>query len=63
MDMAGHGMATSAGPGDPSGASGGSGGVDNTARWLGGIGLILGALGLGLGGGAVLKGRRGGQGN
>ena len=31
---------------------------DNTARWLGGAGLIIGALGLGLGGGAILRGRR-----
>ena len=61
MDMAGHGMATSAGPGDSSGASGGSGGVDNTARWLGGIGLVLGALGLGLGAGAVARTRRSGR--
>jgi uncharacterized protein YcnI len=33
---------------------------DTTARWLGGAGLLLGALGLGLGGGAVLRGRSGG---
>jgi len=31
---------------------------DDTARWLGGIGLVLGALGAALGLGAVLKGRR-----
>jgi uncharacterized protein YcnI len=31
---------------------------DNTARWLGGIGLVLGALGLGLGVGATLRSRR-----
>jgi uncharacterized protein YcnI len=31
---------------------------DTTARWLGGLGLLVGALGLGLGGGAVLRGRR-----
>jgi uncharacterized protein YcnI len=35
-----------------------AGGVDPTARWLGGIGLLLGALGLGLGGGALLRSRR-----
>jgi hypothetical protein len=29
-----------------------------TARWLGGGGLLLGALGLGLGGGAALRNRR-----
>ncbi|WP_236790252.1 YcnI family protein [Amycolatopsis sp. GM8] len=32
--------------------------TDNTARWLGGAGLVVGALGLGVGGGAVLRGRR-----
>lgn len=31
---------------------------DNTARWLGGIGLVLGAVGAALGLGAVVKGRR-----
>jgi uncharacterized protein YcnI len=31
---------------------------DNTARWLGGIGLVVGALGLGLGVGATLRSRR-----
>jgi uncharacterized protein YcnI len=35
-----------------------AGGVDATARWLGGTGLLLGALGLGLGGGALLRSRR-----
>ncbi len=60
-------------PGDGSGHHGGSGsaaghgegaqaaqaaGHDSTARWLGGAGLVLGALGLGLGGGAVLRGRQ-----
>ncbi|TCN52290.1 uncharacterized protein YcnI [Rhodococcus sp. SMB37] len=32
--------------------------TDNTARWLGGIGLVLGALGAALGLGAVIQGRR-----
>ncbi|GAA4856532.1 YcnI family copper-binding membrane protein [Saccharopolyspora rosea] len=32
---------------------------DDTARWLGGAGLVVGALGLGLGGGALLRGRGG----
>ncbi|MEZ5151894.1 YcnI family protein [Rhodococcus zopfii] len=32
--------------------------TDNTARWLGGIGLVLGALGAALGLGAFAKGRR-----
>ena len=31
---------------------------DTTARWLGGLGLLVGALGLGLGGGAVMRSRR-----
>lgn len=31
---------------------------DDTARWIGGAGLLVGALGLGLGGGAVLQNRR-----
>ena len=34
-------------------------GTDTTARWLGGAGLLVGALGLGFGAGAVLRGRRG----
>jgi uncharacterized protein YcnI len=33
-------------------------GTDDTARWLGGIGLVVGALGLGLGAGATLRARR-----
>lgn len=33
-------------------------GEDDTARWIGGAGLLVGALGLGLGGGAVLQNRR-----
>lgn len=33
--------------------------TDSTARWLGGAGLVLGALGLGLATGAVLRIRRG----
>lgn len=38
-------------------------GTDDTARWLGGAGLVVGALGLGLGVGATLRARRasGGQ--
>jgi uncharacterized protein YcnI len=31
---------------------------DNTARWLGGAGLLVGAIGLGFGAGAVLRSRR-----
>ncbi|MCE7005034.1 YcnI family protein [Kibdelosporangium philippinense] len=33
-------------------------GTDTTARWLGGIGLVVGALGLGLGIGATLRAKR-----
>jgi periplasmic copper chaperone A len=32
--------------------------ADTTARWLGGSGLLVGALGLGVGAGAVLRSRR-----
>ncbi|MFE4458944.1 nuclear export factor GLE1, partial [Nocardia tengchongensis] len=32
--------------------------TDNTARWLGGVGLALGALGAALGLGSVIRGRR-----
>jgi uncharacterized protein YcnI len=32
--------------------------TDDTARWLAGAGLLVGALGLGVGGGAVLRSRR-----
>ncbi|MFX1760142.1 Uncharacterized protein conserved in bacteria [Rhodococcus gordoniae] len=35
-----------------------TGSTDSTARWLGGIGLVLGALGAALGLGAVIRGRR-----
>jgi uncharacterized protein YcnI len=35
-----------------------AGGTDDTARWLGGAGLLVGALGLGVGAGAVLRTRR-----
>lgn len=35
-----------------------TGSTDDTARWLGGAGLVVGALGLGVGGGAVLRGRK-----
>lgn len=58
-DRSGHhgGSGSSAGHGDGAQAAQ-SAGHDNTARWLGGAGLVLGALGLGLGGGAVLRGRQ-----
>jgi periplasmic copper chaperone A len=37
-------------------------GADGTARWLGGAGLVVGALGLGLAGGALIVSRRRGAG-
>lgn len=43
------------------GGTGAAAGTDTTARWLGGAGLLLGALGLGLGAGAVLRVRRSGR--
>jgi uncharacterized protein YcnI len=33
-------------------------GADNTARWLGGAGLVVGALGLGIGVGALVRSRK-----
>lgn len=39
-------------------AAAGSNGTDTTARWLGGVGLLLGALGVGIGAGATLRARR-----
>lgn len=41
--------------------TGHAGAGDSTARWLGGAGIVLGALGLGLGGGALLRTRRTGD--
>jgi uncharacterized protein YcnI len=55
MGMPGHGD-DAAGPGAPSPPA-----ADNTARWLAGGGLLVGALGVGLGAGAVLKSRRTGS--
>lgn len=42
----------------PAAAAPASGGTDTTARWLGGAGLLVGALGLGVGVGATLRARR-----
>jgi periplasmic copper chaperone A len=39
-------------------AAAATGGTDPTARWLGGGGLLVGALGLGVGAGATLRARR-----
>lgn len=44
---------SAASSGDSSGDS-----TDDTARWLGGAGLVVGALGLGAGAGAALRGRK-----
>ena len=49
------GPAAAAGPPPPAASR-----PDDTARWLGGAGLLVGALGLGLGMGAVLRTRRSG---
>jgi uncharacterized protein YcnI len=40
-----------------------TGGTDTTARWLGGAGLLLGALGLGVGAGNILRARRAAKGS
>ena len=50
-----HGMATASAAATPGAAAAGT---DTTARWLAGAGLLVGALGLGVGGGAVLQSRR-----
>jgi uncharacterized protein YcnI len=53
-DEAGTALVTSTpAPGAPT-----AGATDGTARWLGGAGLLVGALGLGVGAGAVLRTRR-----
>ncbi len=51
-----HGMAAASATAAPEAAA-----PDTTARWLGGAGLLVGALGLGVGGGAVLRTRRVGK--
>jgi uncharacterized protein YcnI len=53
----GHGGAPAESESEAQDASAASG-ADDTARWLGGAGLVVGALGLGLGIGAVARGRR-----
>lgn len=52
-----HGMAMAMG----GTAAAAPGTTDTTARWLGGAGLLVGALGLGVGGGAVLRSRKAGK--
>ena len=49
-------LTPAAGEAAPAAAAGD--GTDTTARWLAGAGLLVGALGLGVGGGAVLRTRR-----
>ncbi|MFD6859315.1 YcnI family protein [Rhodococcus sp. NPDC060090] len=56
-DGHGHGASAETGTDTELAAESGST-TDNTARWLGGIGLVLGALGAALGLGAVIRGRR-----
>ncbi|ROP39275.1 YcnI family protein [Saccharothrix texasensis] len=55
-----HGTATATAVADDHDATA-AGATDDTARWLGGAGLVVGALGLGLGAGAVLRSRRAGK--
>lgn len=57
--MGGHDAGSAAAPAAaaPAGPTSGS---DSTARWLAGGGLLVGALGVGLGAGAVLRSRRSG---
>ncbi|RZQ62162.1 YcnI family protein [Amycolatopsis suaedae] len=52
----GHGHGETKADGDHAQAA--SAGTDNTARWLGGAGLAVGALGLGIGAGATLRARK-----
>jgi periplasmic copper chaperone A len=47
-----------AGTGGGTNAAAATSTTDTTARWLGGIGLVVGALGLGFGAGATLRARR-----
>ncbi|MFD0200087.1 MULTISPECIES: YcnI family copper-binding membrane protein [Saccharothrix] len=56
-----HGTATATAVADDGHDTAASGSTDDTARWLGGAGLVVGALGLGLGAGAVLRSRRAGK--
>ncbi|MFI9008692.1 YcnI family protein [Actinosynnema sp. NPDC053489] len=56
-----HGAATATATADDDHGAAAAGTTDETARWLGGIGLVVGALGLGFGAGAVLRSRRAGK--
>lgn len=57
-DAHGHGVADDSAAQASDAAASAQAGTDNVARWLGGIGLVLGALGAALGVGSVLRGRR-----
>ncbi|MGW0521390.1 YcnI family copper-binding membrane protein [Crossiella sp. NPDC003009] len=58
-DAHGHGAATTAAGAKTDGHKDATAsGTDTSARWLGGAGLAVGALGLGFGVGAILRGRR-----
>lgn len=54
----GSGESDSAGGGDSAAAADST---DETARWLGGAGLLVGALGVGVGAGATLRARKNGK--
>ncbi|MBB4687134.1 YcnI family copper-binding membrane protein [Amycolatopsis jiangsuensis] len=54
----GHDAAASSDTSSGTGTEAASASSDTTARWLGGAGLVVGALGLGIGAGAVLRSRR-----
>jgi uncharacterized protein YcnI len=54
----GNTQAGSNGGGSGTAAASSATSTDKTARWLGGIGLVVGALGLGVGAGATLRARR-----
>ncbi|MFE9744211.1 YcnI family protein [Saccharothrix saharensis] len=56
-----HGTATTTTAAADDGHDTAAAATDDTARWLGGAGLAVGALGLGLGAGAVLRSRRAGK--
>ncbi|MEU5841193.1 YcnI family protein [Rhodococcus sp. NPDC047139] len=57
-DGHGHGAADTHPTGTEETGDAAAAATDTTARWLGGIGLVLGALGAALGLGAVIRGRR-----
>jgi uncharacterized protein YcnI len=54
----GHGSGDAAEDASPQAAADDNGSADSTARWLGGAGLAVGALGLGFGAGAMLRTRK-----